>query len=97
MKAATVSGGLEGPLGASSGSGKVSLAPRGDGTVILYNYNVEISGKVAAIGGRMLEGAAKIVVAQFFERLTAQVGGSPLSSTQESWWRKLVKSLGLSN
>ncbi len=96
-KAATVSGGLEGPLGASSGSGKVSLAPRGDGTVIRYTYNVEISGKVAAIGGRMLEGAAKIVVAQFFERLTAQVGGSPLSSTQESWWRKLVKSLGLSN
>jgi 2-furoyl-CoA dehydrogenase large subunit len=94
-KAATVSGGLEGPLGSSVGSGRVSLEARDGGTFVQYSYRVEIGGKVAAIGGRMLEGAAKIVVGQFFERLVAQVGGKPVPALGGSWWQKLLSSLGL--
>ncbi|NKB20766.1 MAG: molybdopterin-dependent oxidoreductase [Alphaproteobacteria bacterium] len=92
---ATVSGGLEGPLGSSAGSGKVTLEARDGGTFVQYSYSVEIGGKVAAIGGRMLEGAAKIVVGQFFERLTAQVGGKPVPTPTGSWWQKLLSALGL--
>tara|TARA_Y100001936_G_scaffold182655_1_gene179879 strand:+ start:3745 stop:6714 length:2970 start_codon:yes stop_codon:yes gene_type:complete len=94
-RAATVSGGLEGPLGASAGSGRVTLEERDGGTFVQYKYSVEISGKVAAIGGRMLEGAAKIVVGQFFERLTAQVGGKPVPASGGGWWQKLLSALGL--
>ncbi len=94
-KAATVSGGLEGPLGSSVGSGRVSLEARDGGTFVQYSYRVEIGGKVAAIGGRMLEGAAKIVVGQFFERLVAQVGGKPVPASSGSWWQKLLLALGL--
>ena len=94
-KSATVSGGLEGPLGASAGSGRVALEARDGGTFVQYSYRVEISGKVAAIGGRMLEGAAKVVVGQFFERLVAQVGGKPVSATGDSWWQKLLSAIGL--
>ncbi|MBD20412.1 MAG: carbon monoxide dehydrogenase [Rhodospirillaceae bacterium] len=92
---ATVSGGLEGPLGASSGSGQVTLKARDGGTFIQYKYNVEISGKVAAIGGRMLEGAAKVVVAQFFQRLTAQVSGLPIVNKDNRWWHKILHVLGI--
>ncbi len=91
----TVSGGLEGPLGASAGSGEVTLEARDGGTFVRYSYRVEISGKVAAIGGRMLEGAAKVVVGQFFERLVAQVGGKPIPASGDSWWQKLLSAIGL--
>ena len=89
--AATLSGGLGGPLGSSAGSGQVRLSPADGGTRVTYDYTVEIGGKVAAVGGRMLEGAAKVVVDQFFARLAAQVAGAPA----ESWWRQLLRKLGL--
>lgn len=90
--AMTLSGGLTGPLGSSGGSGRVRLSREQDGTRIAYDYTVEIGGKVAAVGGRMLEGAANIVIGQFFARLAAQVGGKPPT---ESWWRRLLRKLGL--
>ena len=74
------------------------LAADGQGTRITYDYRVEISGKVAAIGGRMLEGAAKMVVGQFFTRLAAQIGGELVSETSSpagSWWQRLLTSLKL--
>ena len=45
------------------------------GTEVEYNYSIDISGKVVAIGGRMLESAARTIINQFFRRLTAQIGG----------------------
>jgi len=76
----TLSGGVIGPLGAAQGTGHVQLADDGDGTKVTYDYEIELSGKVASIGGRMLEGAAKALVKQFFERLVAQVGGEKSGS-----------------
>ncbi len=70
-----LSGDLEGPLGSSRGSGHVSLAPSAAGTEVTYDYEIEISGKVAAIGGRMLDNATRMVINQFFKRLTANFGG----------------------
>jgi 2-furoyl-CoA dehydrogenase large subunit len=93
--AATLAGGLTGPLGSSRGSGQVRLTPEGEGTRVNYRYSVEIGGKVAAIGGRMLEGAAKVVVGQFFERLTRQVGGAAAPAAAGSWWRRLLRALGI--
>jgi 2-furoyl-CoA dehydrogenase large subunit len=94
--AATLSGGLTGPLGSSRGSGRVRLAAEGAGTRVSYDYSIEISGKVAAIGGRMLEGAARVVVGQFFQRLVSQVDGrEPTPAAGVSWWRRLLAALGL--
>jgi 2-furoyl-CoA dehydrogenase large subunit len=94
--AATLSGGLTGPLGNSRGSGRVRLAAEGAGTRVSYDYSIEISGKVAAVGGRMLEGAARVVVGQFFQRLVSQVGDkAPGAAAGVSWWRRLLAALGL--
>lgn len=100
-KSATLSGGLEGPLGASQGAGRVTLEPDGTGTHVSYDYTVEVGGRVAAVGGRMLDGAARVVVGQFFDRLTRQLGdgdgGAPPSQADgesPSLWKKLTGKRG---
>ena len=91
---ATLSGGLIGPLGASQGNGHVSLNPTEGGTKVTYDYAIELSGTVASVGGRLIEGAAKALVNQFFQRLSAQVSGKSISQ-KTPWWRKFFRSLGL--
>ena len=101
-KAAKLSGSLAGPLGATKGAGRVRLEAKDGGTQVNYDFTVEISGKVAAVGGRMLEGASRVVVSQFFQRLIDQVGGPPTTSatlssgataTQPSLWQRLLAML----
>jgi 2-furoyl-CoA dehydrogenase large subunit len=92
--ALTLSGDLNGPLGCSRGSGRMRLTPEAQGTRVRYDYAFEITGKVAAVGGRMLDGAARVVIGQFFERLIAQVGGQSAPASL-SWWKRLLKALGM--
>jgi 2-furoyl-CoA dehydrogenase large subunit len=92
--AATLSGRLAGPLGSSSGSGRVLLEQTPDGTRISYTFEAAVSGKVAAVGGRMLEGASRLLVKQFFERLAAQIGGEP-PAREPTWLARLLALLGV--
>jgi 2-furoyl-CoA dehydrogenase large subunit len=92
-ESATLSGSLTGPLGASYGEGHVRLAPEGDGTRVTYDYEIVLTGTVASVGGRMLEGAARALVGQFFQRLVSRVGGD--AEPAGSWWSRLLRSLGL--
>ncbi len=79
VESGRVGGSIFGPLGGASGSGMLQLSPDGDGTRIDYDYEVAVSGKAAAVGGRMLEGAAQIVIGQFFERFGRKLGGTKRS------------------
>ena len=87
---AKISGGLTGPLGSSKGVGNVRLDDVDGETQVSYTYEFEITGKVAAIGGRMLDGAAKAIIKQFFQRLTSTVGGG-----SPSLWTRLLQLLGV--
>jgi 2-furoyl-CoA dehydrogenase large subunit len=80
-------------MGAAQGSGLVTLASKDGGTLLRYDYEAQVSGKVAAVGGRMLEGAAKIVLKQLFEQLGRQAGGKPVADAM-SWWRRLLARWG---
>ena len=91
---ALLSGSLSGPLGVSVGSGRVRFSPAGEGTKIDYDYTVEISGTVAAVGGRMLDGATKVLIRQFFQRLVAEMQGGPGAGPALPWWRRLLRALG---
>jgi 2-furoyl-CoA dehydrogenase large subunit len=95
-RAATLSGGLEGTLGITVGSARVHLAPQGAGTRIEYDYSAEVSGKAAAVGGRMLDGATKVLINQFFLRLVAEMtgGAAPVGQAKRAWWRRLLNWLG---
>ena len=59
----------QGPLGSSTGSGALVLEPDGSGTLVRYTYRYRVTGKIAAIGARMLEGAVRAIVARLFRRL----------------------------
>jgi 2-furoyl-CoA dehydrogenase large subunit len=77
----------ESSLGAARGAGTVHLEPAGAGTRLAYAYRTEITGKVAAVGARMLEGAARVILAEMFARL-ATLLRAPVPRPA-SRWRKL--------
>lgn len=79
-------------LGSVRGSGRVTLEAIPAGTRLSYDYRAEVSGKVAAVGSRMLEGAARVVLGQLFEQLGRQVGGAVVRPV--SWWGRLLRLLG---
>jgi len=96
-KSAVISGGLQGSLGSSEGSGNIRLEAVEGGTRVSYDYGFDISGKVAAIGARMLDGTARVVVNQFFQRLAALTGAPGAAAAEPpSWWQRLLKLLGIS-
>ncbi len=71
----TLSGGTEGALGSGHGSGRVTLTEDGGKTTIAYTYEAAVGGKVASIGGRLLDGAARVVIGQFFDALAHKASG----------------------
>lgn len=92
----TLAGGLDGPLGSSKGEGRVRLEAVDGGTKVSYEYSVEVSGKVAAVGSRLIEGGARVVVNQFFSRLVKQVEtpGS-LKAGSPSLFQRILQWLGI--
>ena len=63
-----------GPLGMALGMGQVSLKNDGGTTVLKYDYQAQVSGKLAAIGSRLLEGAIRLVLDQLFRALAKEAG-----------------------
>jgi 2-furoyl-CoA dehydrogenase large subunit len=82
-------------LGSAGGSGLVTLSPLGTGTRLAYDYEAQVSGKVAAVGSRMLEGAAKVILKQLFESLGRQALGqsTPDANLFVSWFARLMARL----
>ncbi len=75
-RAVTLGGAAEGALGFGSGEGRITLVPaENGGTTVRYVYEAAIGGKVASIGGRLLDGAARVIIGQFFAALARQAGG----------------------
>jgi 2-furoyl-CoA dehydrogenase large subunit len=80
-------------LGQGAGDGWVRLEPTAEGgTRLHYDYRATVGGKVAMVGSRMLDAAAKLIVAQLFEGLGRQaVGGSARGAApaRSGWWQRL--------
>jgi 2-furoyl-CoA dehydrogenase large subunit len=90
---ATLTGKANGALGTATGTGHVRLEGDGArGTIIAYDYEAEIGGKVAAIGGRLLDGAARVVIRQFLEALASRVGGASAPAWRRwlDWLQKFM-------
>jgi len=75
-------------LGVGHGDGRVRLEPlAGDSepcTRLHYDYTAEVGGKVAAVGPRMLEGAAQLILRQLFEAIGRQVAHRAQGSAESS-------------
>ena len=82
-------------LGGAEGGGDIILEANEQGTLMRYHYTAEVQGKVAAVGGRMLEGAARMVLGQLFEQLGRQASGEQVTSQVDGWWRRMMRWLGI--
>jgi 2-furoyl-CoA dehydrogenase large subunit len=93
--AVTLGGSAEGALGFGGGEGRITLIPTGNGgTSIRYVYEAAIGGKVASIGGRLLDGAARVIIGQFFAALARQAGGGAAAPSRPSFIAKLRRLFG---
>jgi carbon monoxide dehydrogenase subunit G len=63
----TLSGrGQGGPAGFAKGSAQVKLLTDGDATILRYSAEVDIGGKLAAVGSRLIGGVATKLADEFF-------------------------------
>jgi 2-furoyl-CoA dehydrogenase large subunit len=83
-------------LGGAEGGGDIVLEANELGTLMKYQYEAEVQGKVAAVGGRMLEGAARMVLGQLFEQLGRQASGKGAVGRFDSIWRRTLRFLRIS-
>lgn len=71
----TISGsGSGGVAGSAKGGAKVRLSPDPQGTKLAYEAEAQVSGKLAQLGGRLIDSTAKMMAGQFFERFQEIVG-----------------------
>src|ERR1700739_1887628 len=66
--------GTGGIAGHARGGATVHLSDDGEGTLMRYEAQAEVGGRLAQLGGRLIDSAAKKLADQFFEKFVAVVG-----------------------
>jgi len=66
-----------GVAGFAKGGAQVSLADKDGGTLLSYNVEAQIGGKLAQLGQRLINSAAKKTADDFFLRFGAAVAAAP--------------------
>lgn len=69
--------GQGGVAGFARGEAEVVLTPEEGGTALAYTAQAQIGGKLAQIGQRLIDGAAKQIADDFFVRFAAAVASTP--------------------
>ena len=67
--------GKGGAAGGASGGAKVRLEEVPEGTRLAYDVDAKVTGKLAQLGGRLIDGFAKKMADDFFDRFKARVEG----------------------
>ena len=73
----TLSGsGTAGAMGGAKGSAKVTLETVPGGTLLKYDVNADLNGKIAQLGGRLIQSTAGVLAGKFFNGLSNRVAGA---------------------
>jgi carbon monoxide dehydrogenase subunit G len=64
-----------GVAGFAKGGATVTLTEKDGGTLLTYNVEAQIGGKLAQLGQRLVNGAAKKIADEFFKNFAAIVSG----------------------
>lgn len=73
--------GQGGVAGFARGEAQVFLAPEDQGTVLSYTAKATIGGKLAQIGQRLIDGAARQIADEFFSRFASVVSTASIIQT----------------
>jgi hypothetical protein len=66
-----------GKIGFMKGDGALTLTESGPGaTEVAYEGDVQVGGTIAAVGQRLIDGTAKMMIKRFFDKLAAEAGAS---------------------
>ena len=76
--------GKGGAAGFAKGGATVRLAEDGEATLLSYEVDAQVGGKLAQIGSRLIDGTAKKLAGDFFTALEAQVAGPPVEAAAEA-------------
>jgi carbon monoxide dehydrogenase subunit G len=63
-----------GSAGFLNGEGLLVFAENPEGTMLTYNGDVQVGGRIAAVGQRLIESSAKSIIRQGFQALDTQIG-----------------------
>src|SRR5262252_10574699 len=66
--------GQGGAAGFAKGGAQVRLSPQGESTRLAYEVKANVGGKLAQIGSRLVDAAAKKVAGDFFRNFNQKVG-----------------------
>lgn len=78
--------GQGGAAGFGKGSAQVQLAPGGEGTTLSYQVKANVGGKLAQIGSRLVDAAARKISQDFFNAFNEKMGslhGAPAAAGHE--------------
>ena len=73
-----------GVAGFGKGESKVSLHPHAEGCELQYTVHSSVGGKLAQLGQRLIDGAAKSLAEDFFKRFDESLQAKYPSSTNET-------------
>lgn len=65
--------GQGGPAGAAKGGAEVTLTDRDGGTLMAYTVKAQVGGRIAQVGGRLIDATAKGMADQFFNRFVERL------------------------
>ena len=90
--------GSGGVAGFAKGGATVRLADDGRGTLMTYDVKADVGGKLAQLGGRLIDSTAKRFADEFFAKFAQLVGGAPpdaaayatpgASAKRAGWFRR---------
>ncbi len=96
----TIAGeGKGGAAGFAKGGAMVTLTPTDTGTLLAYDVEAKVGGKIAQLGSRLIDGFAKKMADQFFTNLQTTIEGptpedDPQGTDEEpakkGWLRKIT-------
>jgi carbon monoxide dehydrogenase subunit G len=60
-----------GKVGFMKGEGNLKFTARDEGTEVSYEGDVQVGGTIAAVGQRLIDGPAKMMIKRFFDNVAA--------------------------
>ena len=76
--------GQGGVAGFAKGGAVVKLTQDGGDTVLAYDVDAQVGGKIAQVGARLIQGTAKKLADQFFGKFAESVGAPPPAASPEA-------------
>ena len=78
----TITGeGTGGAAGFAKGSAAIRLVEEGDATLLRYEVRADVGGRLAQMGGRLIDSTARALAGRFFEEFRARVESAGATKT----------------